>query len=96
MLCNMYEWYARPAASGTVLQVITHEALLRLHGRHDAARPATESRCLFVFPRIATHQDVQPADLATQSQPSMLHASAEKRKVLNKHLQLRLRHNSSY
>ena len=30
---------------------------------------------------IATHQDVQPADLATQSQPSMLHASAEKRQA---------------
>ena len=28
-------WYARPAASGTVLQVITHEALLRsAQGRH--------------------------------------------------------------
>ena len=46
-----------------------------------------------------TGQVGQHAGAATwqpQSQPSMLHASAEKRKVLHKHLQLRLRHNGSY
>ncbi len=85
-------WYARPVASGTV-----RLPFRRLLGRHEAARHTRDrsqmpSRLLPQY--IPRQDDVQLSDLFGNPQVSssgkLLHACWEKRRVLHKHLQLRL------
>ena len=88
---NIFTCYGTPdhAASDTVLQIITLEALLW------GAQVVATSTDHKVAGQVG--QQAGAATWQTHSQPSMLHASAEKRKVLHKHLQLiRLCHNGRY